>query len=116
MSLPEGTRGQALENLISIWPAQNLEQAERWLAGLVPVQGRDVALGAYAARIRAQFPEMAARWAEEIADDPLRYQKMEDVAESWIESDPKAARNWIAQSSLAETTKARLLGPPSSDR
>jgi len=36
---------------------------------------------------------------------------MESTARAWLKADPRNASNWIANSSLPDDTKTRLLNP-----
>lgn len=107
---PEGAlRDTALEELVKLWADEHLEQAGNWLNRLVPGPVRDVAVGAYVGKVLPQSPETAAHWAVDIGDEALRIRKMETVGETWLESDAAAARAWIKQAALPETSKTRLL-------
>lgn len=107
---PEGNlRATAMQELVKLWADQNLEQAGQWLAGLVVGSSRDRAVRAYVGKLTAQSPVLAAQWAEDIGELALRQREMETVGEAWMDRDAAAARSWIAQSSLTEPAKVRLL-------
>ena len=110
IGFPAGTvQNTALTELVKLWADENLDQAGNWLNGLSSGLNRDVAIEAYAGKLAPQFPELAIRWAKDIADETLRQRGMETVAETWLASDALAAGQWITQSSLTEIVKARLL-------
>jgi len=48
-------------------------------------------------------------WAGDVADARLRVLYLELVGKVWMKSDPPAARAWIAQTPLDDSTKARML-------
>lgn len=107
---PEGNlRATAMQELVKLWADRNLEQAGQWLAGLGMGSSRDRAVGAYVGKLTAQSPVLAAQWAENIGELALRQREMETVGEAWMDRDAAAARSWIAQSSLPEPAKVRLL-------
>jgi hypothetical protein len=47
--------------------------------------------------------------AETIGDTQRRLGQVENIARTWMRSDPQAARTWIAASSLPDDRKQRLL-------
>lgn len=102
-------RDTAVEELVKLWAAQDLQQAGQWLNDFAPGQSRDVAVGAYVGSIAPLFPKVAAEWIDNIQDDTLRYSEIERVAEIWLSNDANSARAWIAEASLPDERKARLL-------
>ena len=110
VQFPEGKlRATAMQELVKLWADQNVEQAGQWLAGLVAGSSRDRAVRAYIGKLTPKSPVLAARWAEDIGELAMRQIEMETLGEAWMDSDAAAARSWIAQSSLTETAKLRLL-------
>ena len=111
-AFPEGPlRDTAMEEVVKLWADGNAEQAGHWLNTLEAGPVRDVGVAAYVNKVLLTAPETAAQWAKVIAGETLRLQALEHVGESWLASDPKAAQAWIAQSSLPDAVKARLLPP-----
>jgi len=109
---PEGPlRDTAVEELVKLWTNKDPEQAGQWLNSLAPGQTHDVAVGAYAGAIAVEHPKVATEWLNNIADETLRYDEMEKIAELWLSNDPGPARAWIAEASLPQTRKAKLLSP-----
>jgi len=109
-AFPPGTlRDTALDALVKLWADKDLTEAGKWVNTLTPGAGSDIAIAAYVEKVSVQFPEMAAEWANEIRDAKLRQQRLENLAESWLQSDPPAARQWLAQSNLPQEVKTRLL-------
>lgn len=112
-AFPEGKlRDTALEAAVKLWADQDLTEAGVWINSLSERAGSDVAIAAYVEKMAVQFPETAVEWAQEIRNPALRNERLVDLAELWLHNDAAAARVWIAQSSLSEDTKARLLAPP----
>ena len=62
-------------------PAHKDIQPGRW----------DTAVGAYVEVLAEAQPELAATWAESIADDNLRQARLQTVAENWVQRDPDSA-------------------------
>ena len=68
-------------------------------------------MSAFTRDITSSDPQAAAQWAATISDDNLRNSQMESAARDWLKSDPRNASTWIANSSLPDDAKARLLTP-----
>ncbi len=106
----EGTlRDTAVEELVKLWADKDLEQTGLWLNSLDAGQIRDTAMGAYVGALAPAFPEVAAEWVNEIRDENLRFNEIERIAELWLASEPSAARNWLAGTSLPMARKVKLL-------
>jgi hypothetical protein len=73
------------------------------------VYKRDAAVGAFVQSLVATEPETAVQWAQTIDDENVRDAQLQSIASAWLERDPQNATNWIAQSSLSDDIKARLL-------
>jgi len=57
----------------------------------------------------ASMPD--APWVARMTDPNLRNSSIENVARQWLQSDRKAAESWLAQTSLPDDRKQRLLVP-----
>ena len=68
-------------------------------------------MSAFTNRISSSDPQTAVQWAATIGDDNLRNSQMESTARAWLKTDPRNASTWIANSSLPDDTKTRLLSP-----
>ena len=109
-AFPDGNlRETALTTLVKLWADKDIEAAGKWVDTLVSRASRDVAVAAYVDKLAVQFPEVAAEWAREIQNEQLRGERLENLAELWLHSDPAAAREWIAQAPLSAAAKSRLL-------
>ena len=73
--------------------------------------GRDQAFGAFATGLSSTYPEVAAQWAGQIADEATRYRSLEGIARRWLEQDPWAASAMLQSAPLPPERKARLLPP-----
>ena len=85
-----------------------------WAAGLFLQEFdagkiRDAAVQSYCNSIVQYYPGMAAEWAESIENESQRNSQMKRVAQQWIRTDSECAVEWIASSSLPESTRTRLL-------
>ena len=109
---PGHLRDTALEAVVKLWADQDLAEAGVWINSLTARTGRDAAVAAYVEKVAVQYPEMAAEWAQEIGDEKIRGERMENLAELWLQSDAPAARKWIAQAPLSDAAKSRLLALP----
>jgi ABC-type proline/glycine betaine transport system substrate-binding protein len=54
-------------------------------------------------------PENAIKWAGTISDQSARAQSQQQVAASWLKTNPDAAKAWIAASDLPQDAKDNLL-------
>src|SRR4029453_11922661 len=96
-------------NLISSWSQNDPAGAAAWLESLAPGRSRDAAVSNFSSNVAHSDPPTASRWAETISDEGMRNSQIELVAQNWLSSDETSARVWIAQSSLPDETKVRLL-------
>ncbi len=109
-SLPEGaSRERAFENLVNRWSQNDPYATGAWLGTLPAGQSRDTAVAAYTRRVASTDPLTAAQWAETIGNDSMRNSQIESIAAAWLKTDANRATAWIANSSLSEDVKARLL-------
>ena len=102
----------ALEEVVKLWVDRDPVRAGEWVRKL-DGDHRDAAVAAYAGKLTLRSLEAAGEWAQSIRDETLRTRAMENVAESWMTSDPAAARRWISSALLPEPTRSRLLAPQS---
>jgi ABC-type proline/glycine betaine transport system substrate-binding protein len=72
-------------------------------------KSRESAISSFVSRLSYSAPDVAAPWANAIADDNQRYNQIENVARNWLRSDPQSAKAWLAGTSLPEERKVRIL-------
>ncbi|HEY0548666.1 MAG TPA: hypothetical protein VGF13_03635, partial [Verrucomicrobiae bacterium] len=109
-AFPEGNlRETALEALVKLWADTDLVGTGAWVDTLTSRTSRDTAVAAYVEKLAVQFPEMAVEWAREIHNEQLRSERLENLAELWLRTDPEAARQWITEGPLSAAAKTRLL-------
>jgi hypothetical protein len=80
-----------------------------WLQSMPAGKTRDSAVSQFVNNISYSEPQLAAAWAEAIADERSRQSQMENTARHWMNQDATAARAWIEKCSLPEEAKQRLL-------
>lgn len=56
-----------------------------------------------------EFPALAAPFAQALADAEARAAAIENVARSWLRTDPAAAARWLSGTGLPEEQRQRLL-------
>ena len=54
-------------------------------------------------------PVAASDWAMKLPEEKYKVKFLNDVVDSWAESEPDKARNWIEQSSFSQDIKDNLL-------
>lgn len=110
---PEGpAREQMLGHLLSSWAANDAAGAGAWLQDLPSTRSRDFAVSAFCNVTAGRNPDLSFQWAGKISDPLLRNQRLERAGTVLMEKDPKEARRLIAQSSLPENLKSKLLANP----
>jgi hypothetical protein len=85
--------------------------AANWISNLAEGPSRDQAVSVFSRKIISTDPQAATQWAATIGNDSLRNSQMESAARDWLRTDPRNASTWIANSSLPDDAKARLLTP-----
>ena len=72
-------------------------------------KGKERAMQSFVNQISWQFPDLAAPLTAQISDVNQRNSAIENVGRQWLQVDPKSAEAWLAQTSLPDDRKARLL-------
>jgi hypothetical protein len=109
-AFPTGAlRDTAVTELVKLWADKDSKGLSGWLKELPKGTEQDLALSAYVLKLASQHPEQAVESAKAITADAVRTQNLESIGESWLSTDPSAAKAWISQSELPEITKTRLL-------
>lgn len=119
MTLPSGEdRAHALAQALPRWVSMDPIAASKWIANFDPNPDLDAGAAAVATLplMLNQRPEIAANWAENIAEPTLRANTLGTVAKQWAKKDPDAVRRFIlSRPNLSEGDRARLtdaLNPP----
>ena len=87
-------------------------RAGQWLQTLAAGATREASIQAYVSRIAHSSPDIAAPWAEALADPNQRNSQIENVARQWLQTDRPAAEAWLAKLNLPDDLKKRLLSRP----
>jgi hypothetical protein len=100
-SLPAGPqRDESLEWGFLRWMTQDRERAEAWIRGVEITPALWPAIQGFARRWVESDPVEALIWCERISDLDRSQLCQADIAGSWFNRDPEAARSWIAGSQL----------------
>jgi hypothetical protein len=102
-------RQRAAESLINRWGQTDPYRAAAWLGTLPQGASRDSTVVAFSRQISANDPQSAVEWAQTIGNDATRNSQLESIVTSWVKTDAKSAMAWIAQSSLPQNLKDRLM-------
>ena len=97
--------------LIVYWAREDAQAASQWVAAQEAGPGRDTAAGGLSEALYQADPSSAFAWAVTIQDAKLREQSLSRAFSQWKSLDPIAAREALAESSLPEETRAKLLAP-----
>ena len=109
MEFEQNARENASRDIISAWANNDPEGAGKWLATLPAGKSREQAVQSYVSQISHSNPELAAPWVDSITNEQQRWSQMEQIARNWMRNDSNAARTWLANSSLPDDRKQRLL-------
>ncbi|HVW22162.1 MAG TPA: hypothetical protein VHC86_13185 [Opitutaceae bacterium] len=109
---PGGERTQALSIALGQWVQDSPGAASAWLNDLAARPEFDAGVAAVATQpaVIARHPDVAASWAESIADPALRSSTLASVLQDWAGSDPAAADDYARRSpGLRADDRAALL-------
>ena len=67
------------------------------------------AVNSYISNLSYQSPDLAAPWTETLTDVNQRNSAIENVARTWLNTDPVAAKTWLNSTSLPPEQKQQLL-------
>jgi hypothetical protein len=109
LQFPAGAlQDQGVRQVVSTWNNIDPEGVQNWAVNLPAGATRDAALKNFAQTIAYWTPEKAAGIVG-LINDPLEQEKsMKDVMRSWSETDPGAARNWLAHLNVSDELRTRL--------
>lgn len=109
-TLPAGSvlREKAIPRIAGRWGAENPKAAAAWLDTLTG-QTREAAIQAFLGPAAGYKPQLAAQWATTLAQENSRHDAIEHVAHEWLGIDANAARKWLAQTTLPEDRKQKVL-------
>ncbi len=107
--LPEANQSRAIHQSMERWTREDPVAAGNFLREMEPSGSRDAAVRSYANQLDGSDPQMAAEWAGSIDNDEIRSETLNNVARSWIRSDPGEARAWLPNSGLSSEQQERVL-------
>jgi hypothetical protein len=99
----------AVQETYRIWFGQDREAATAWIEQQAPAPWLDPALETYAKVSGGTQPEHGLRWAERIQDERRRQSATIRIAATWLLEDPDAARAWLDQTDLDDSTRASIV-------
>ncbi len=102
-------KDEAYNQALSSWGQSDPASAAEWLVDQPEGTARDAAMSALSGEMASQYPAAAFEFAETIADERLRAQRLEWVARSWLSRDKAPAVEFLAQSNLPAEVVSRLL-------
>jgi hypothetical protein len=111
-TLPAGEdRDYALKAAVQNWSLQDPAGLADWLNGLPPGAEFDAGVAAMIARTDAanRPPELAMQWVENIGDPSLRQSSLAQVMSEWNQSDPAAARQYVANAPWLDERQRELI-------
>lgn len=109
-SLPEGEgKKNAYQGLVGGWIQYDSTKAASWLMSQPPGAPRDAALEWGSQMLSNDDPATAAGLAVTIANADTRDNRVRDVVNNWMHSDPSAAKAWVSASSLPQAVKDKLV-------
>ncbi|MGH8048491.1 MAG: hypothetical protein ACREKL_14715 [Chthoniobacterales bacterium] len=104
-------RTAAYRGLISGLASDDTETATRFALSLADRTQRDCALDDVAFARSSKNPAAAAAWADKLQSKD-RSRALITIIYQWLQKDSTAARKWIADSTLPESEKRRLVDTP----
>ena len=107
----ETLRDEAITQAMAAWIRRDAASAAEWLAGMPEIPGRDAAVSCFSGSIVDRYPAVALIFAQTITSEPVRIERIENVARRWLAADEKGASAAIARSDLPRAMIMRLLPP-----
>ena len=102
-------RTQAMKELVSLWSHRDPHDMALWLNQIETGPLRDEWLVQFVESITGRDPKAAVLWSETITDPGERDRHLHDNLGSWLQVDTPAAAAYLAESSIEEEVKLRLL-------
>lgn len=96
---------------LGAWALRDPEAAGNYIREMDRSRERDAALSGFAIYIKQVDPPTAIAWANSIGDPEVRTHALIESGRSYLRSDPEAAREWLAGSTLSETDREKVLAP-----
>lgn len=112
-SLPTGEeQSYALGKALANWSLQDPAAVAAWLNTSPAGVNFDAAVAQLISRTDGanRSPEIAMQWVQRISDPSLQEDSLAVVLDQWVQSDPRAAKNYLANASwIGESRREQLL-------
>jgi len=116
-SLPPGEeKNQAVGFVFAYWLKTQPGKAAAWLKAAESAEALDPAVRAVALARGAKDPAAGLQWARRIHDPGTRERVMVKIGQVWIQTDPEAAKMWLAVSGLPRAAHKSVLGSAAPSR
>jgi hypothetical protein len=84
-----------LETILQEWSRTDSVAASTWLSEVQPGPQRDAAIVGFTTTISEFDPEVAVAWSNSISDPNKRVETLKRSIQSWTETQPEQAREWV---------------------
>jgi len=110
VSAPDSAhRNEALREVYRTWLARDREAALAWIRAQERLESVEVALHLFIQALSVDDPAEAAKWLPRIQNEALRNTATFQVGSRWIASDAETAGTWLAQISVPDAVRQRIL-------
>ena len=102
-------RQEAIDAVMQNWMHSDPQSSAQWLAALPDDAVKQSAMLTYIINSSSQYPGLAATFVAALTDEQRRATAINDIASSWLRTDPKAATAWLKKTALPPDQIQRLL-------
>ena len=102
-------RQEAIDAVMQNWMHSDPQSSAQWLAALPDDAVKQSAMLSYIVNSASQYPGLAATFVPALTDEQRRATAINDIANSWLRTDPKAAAEWLKKTALPPDQIQRLL-------
>lgn len=102
-------RTRALAGVAEIWAASDPAQAAAWISRLPSDRAHETAAKVYVDNVALYNPAAAAAMVPQLGAE-AREAAIRKIGQSWLKSDPGAARQWLSQLNLSDDQMKTLEG------
>jgi hypothetical protein len=108
-ALPEGAgRDRAIQIAFVQWQKRNPAASERWLFSAEESPELDPARFVVVHRLAATSPLDALELFHEMHDPVMKEESIVTILSQWLKLDRKAARLWLAENPISDTTRKKI--------
>jgi len=113
MGLPaDKTRDDGIRSGFSRWWETDPSAAAAWLAAAGPEPVLDRAVAVMASNISRTSTQQGLEWAEKIQDERLRQQTLIPILRRWVNENPRAVRDWMAENEVPDEVREAIMRLP----